>query len=71
MAAASGLLELPVMSFMAEFPCRLSPATLRLKELIATRLRDASIHHVDERVEVASVDPLKNVYRRTLELLLA
>ena len=25
-------------AFMAEFPCRLSPATLRLKELIATRL---------------------------------
>lgn len=25
-------------AFMAEFPCRLSPATLRLKELLATRL---------------------------------
>lgn len=25
-------------AFMAEFPCRLSPATLRLKELIATKL---------------------------------
>src|SRR5690349_7315791 len=25
-------------AFMAEFPCRLAPATLRLKELIATRL---------------------------------
>ena len=25
-------------AFMAEFPCRLSPATLRLKELVATRL---------------------------------
>lgn len=25
-------------AFMAEFPCRMSPATLRLKELIATRL---------------------------------
>ena len=32
---------------------------------------NATIHQVDERVEVASVDPLKNVYRRTLELLLA
>jgi succinyl-diaminopimelate desuccinylase len=32
---------------------------------------NASIHQVDERVEVAAVEPLKNVYRRTLELLLA
>ncbi len=31
----------------------------------------ASIHQVDERVAVAAVEPLKNVYRRTLELLLA
>lgn len=32
---------------------------------------NATIHQVNERVEVASVEPLKNVYRRTLELLLA
>ncbi|ODU08203.1 MAG: succinyl-diaminopimelate desuccinylase [Rubrivivax sp. SCN 71-131] len=32
---------------------------------------NASIHQVDERVEVAAVEPLKSVYRRTLELLLA
>ena len=43
-------------AFMAEFPCRWSPATLRLKELIATRLgkpgllffnrrRSAALHH--------------------------
>jgi succinyl-diaminopimelate desuccinylase len=32
---------------------------------------NASIHQVDEHVEVAAVDALKNVYRRTLELLLA
>ena len=32
---------------------------------------NASIHQVDEHVEVASIEPLKNVYRRTLELLLA
>ncbi|MEN9631219.1 MAG: succinyl-diaminopimelate desuccinylase DapE [Pseudomonadota bacterium] len=32
---------------------------------------NATIHQVDESVEVASIDPLKNVYRRTLELLLA
>ncbi len=32
---------------------------------------NASIHQVDERVEAASVERLKNVYRRTLEQLLA
>jgi succinyl-diaminopimelate desuccinylase len=32
---------------------------------------NATIHQVDERVEVASVESLKNVYRRTLETLLA
>lgn len=31
-------LEKSGVAFMAEFPCRLSPATLRLKELIATKL---------------------------------
>jgi succinyl-diaminopimelate desuccinylase len=32
---------------------------------------NASIHPVDEHVEVAAIEPLKNVYRRTLERLLA
>lgn len=32
---------------------------------------NASIHQVDEHVELAAIEPLKNVYRRTLELLLA
>lgn len=32
---------------------------------------NASIHQVDEWVEVASIDPLKNIYRGTLERLLA
>jgi succinyl-diaminopimelate desuccinylase len=31
---------------------------------------NATIHKVDERVEVASLEPLKNIYRRTLENLL-
>jgi len=31
---------------------------------------NASIHKIDEHVEVASLDPLKNIYRRTLEGLL-
>jgi succinyl-diaminopimelate desuccinylase len=30
----------------------------------------ASIHQIDEWVEVASIEPLKNIYRRTLEALL-
>jgi succinyl-diaminopimelate desuccinylase len=29
-----------------------------------------TIHKVDERVELATLDPLKNIYRRTLENLL-
>ncbi len=32
---------------------------------------NASIHQVDECVELEAIEPLKNVYRRTLELLLA
>jgi succinyl-diaminopimelate desuccinylase len=31
---------------------------------------NATIHKIDERVEVASIEPLKNIYRRTLETLL-
>ncbi len=31
---------------------------------------NASIHKIDEHVEVASIEPLKNIYRKTLEALL-
>lgn len=31
---------------------------------------NATIHKIDERVEVASLEPLKNIYRKTLETLL-
>ena len=31
---------------------------------------NASIHKIDEHVAVASIEPLKNIYRRTLETLL-
>jgi len=31
---------------------------------------NATIHQLDERVEIASLEPLKNIYRRTLEHLL-
>ncbi|MET0961591.1 MAG: succinyl-diaminopimelate desuccinylase [Noviherbaspirillum sp.] len=31
---------------------------------------NASIHAIDEHIEVAAIDPLKNIYRRTLENLL-
>jgi succinyl-diaminopimelate desuccinylase len=30
-----------------------------------------TIHKIDEHVDVASIDPLKNIYRRTLENLLS
>jgi succinyl-diaminopimelate desuccinylase len=32
---------------------------------------NASIHKIDEHIELRYVDPLKNIYRRTLENLLA
>ena len=32
--------------------------------------RNATIHKIDEHIEVAHIDPLKNIYRRTLERLL-
>ena len=31
---------------------------------------NASIHKIDEHVDVASIEPLKNIYRRTMERLL-
>ena len=30
---------------------------------------NASIHKIDEHVRVADIEPLKNIYRRTIELL--
>ena len=33
--------------------------------------RNASIHQVDEWVETAEIEPLKNIYRKTLEQVLA
>ena len=30
---------------------------------------NASIHKIDEHVRVADIEPLKNIYRRTLEIL--
>ena len=32
--------------------------------------RNATIHKIDEHVEVAAIEPLKNIYRRTLEALI-
>jgi succinyl-diaminopimelate desuccinylase len=32
---------------------------------------NAMIHKIDEHIEVAQIEPLKNIYRRTLELLAA
>ncbi len=40
-------------AFMAEFPCRLSPATLRLKELIATRLGEPGLLFCNRRRSAA------------------
>ncbi len=32
---------------------------------------NASIHKIDEHIELRFIDPLKNVYRRVLEQLIA
>lgn len=37
-------------AFMAEFPCRLAPATLRLKELIATHLGQPKLLFCNQRI---------------------
>ena len=46
------------------FIARLCPQVVEFGPL------NASIHKIDEWVEVASLEPLKNIYRRTLEALL-
>ncbi|HRI18246.1 MAG TPA: succinyl-diaminopimelate desuccinylase [Burkholderiaceae bacterium] len=46
------------------FIARLCPQVMEFGPL------NASIHKIDEHVEVASIEPLKNIYRRTLESLL-
>jgi len=56
-------------AFMAEFPCRLSPATLRLKELLATRLGAPKLLFCNRR----RIHPLKHTsgsrcYRDLVEL---
>ena len=43
-------------AFMAEFPCRLSPATLRLKELIATKLGAPQLLFCNRRRSFAAND---------------
>lgn len=40
------------------------------KEIVEFGPLNASIHQIDERIEVASLEPLKNVYRGVLERLL-
>ena len=40
-------------------------------ESSGTRPVNASIHQIDEHVALADIDPLKDIYRRTLERLIA
>src|SRR6185312_6180702 len=40
------------------------------KQVVEFGPPNASIHKIDEHIEVAHIDPLKNIYRRTLERLL-
>ena len=46
------------------FIAKICPQVLELGPL------NASIHKINEHVAVASIEPLKNIYRRTLEALL-
>jgi succinyl-diaminopimelate desuccinylase len=41
------------------------------KQVIEFGPLNASIHKIDEHIEVAHIEPLKNVYRRVLEQLIA
>jgi succinyl-diaminopimelate desuccinylase len=40
------------------------------KQVVEFGPRNATIHKIDEHVEVTAIEPLKNVYRRTLEALI-
>jgi predicted dehydrogenase len=56
-------------AFMAEFPCRLSPATLRLKELIATKLGQPKLLFCNRRrLQAPSVHNGSKCYRDLVEL---
>ena len=55
---------------MAEFPCRLAPATLRLKELIATRLGAPSLLFCNQRLAAgrAARKPQSTHVRQLIEM---
>ncbi|MEM8947367.1 MAG: Gfo/Idh/MocA family oxidoreductase [Planctomycetota bacterium] len=57
-------------AFMAEFPCRLSPATLRLKELLATRLGAPKLLFCNRRrVHPNNPSAANKCYRDLVELI--
>ena len=72
----------PFSSAQIESPSTVSrkfPGSNQRKDCLRTKIcpqviefgpLNASIHKIDEWVEVASLEPLKNIYRRTLEALL-
>ena len=41
------------------------------KQVVEFGPLNASIHKIDEHVRVDTIEPLKNIYRRTLETLLS
>ena len=56
-------------AFMAEFPCRWSPATLRLKELIATRLGKPKLLFLNRRLTIpTNQEPGDRCIRDVVEL---
>jgi predicted dehydrogenase len=58
-------------AFMAEFPCRLAPATLRLKELIATRLGEPRLLFCNQRLAASRNDgrPQSATVRQLVEMI--
>ena len=57
-------------AFMAEFPCRLSPATLRLKELIATKLGNPRLLFCNRRrIRIENGNPSNYSHRDLVELI--
>ena len=56
-------------AFMAEFPCRLAPATLRLKELMATRLGQPRLLFCNRR-STSRVDRHQSLYTSDMRQLI-
>ena len=57
-------------AFMAEFPCRLAPATLRLKELMATRLGLPRLLFCNRRFTSTRAEDIRSYYTSDMRQLI-